>query len=91
MSSGQGWTLRGFEGSLTFELGCEAYTQERDREKHAHAAGGGEADWQTQPRVKVRNMNINEDEEGELGDSCCFGTRTVEVGLDCVWKLHGGL
>jgi hypothetical protein len=31
------------------------------------------------------------DDEGELGDSCCFGTRTVETGLDCVWKLHGGV
>lgn len=28
--------------------------------------------------------------EGELGDSCCFGVRTVEVGLDGVWTLHGG-
>lgn len=46
--------------------------------------------WQFEPKIKVHTWN---DEEGELGDSCCFGTRTVETvdfGFDCVWKLHGG-
>jgi hypothetical protein len=43
------------------------------------------------PRVKIQTWD---DDEGELGDSFCFGTRTVETidfGLDCVWKLHGGV
>lgn len=43
-------------------------------------------DWRTERRVK-----IYDDGEGELGDSCCFGTRTVDMGFDCVWKLHGGV
>ena len=25
-----------------------------------------------------------------LGDSCLWGTRSVEVAQDCVWQLHGG-
>jgi hypothetical protein len=41
------------------------------------------------------NVNVQKREgwveKGELGDSCCFGTRTVDIGLDCVWKLHGGI
>jgi hypothetical protein len=28
---------------------------------------------------------------GDFGDGCCFGTKTVQVGMDCVWKLHGGV
>lgn len=36
--------------------------------------------------------------ELDVGDSCCFGTRTVssvdvipDVARDCLWKLHGGV
>lgn len=32
--------------------------------------------------------------EYDVGDSCCFGTRTVrtmEFGMDCVWRMHGGV
>lgn len=46
------------------------------------------SEWKMERRVKIQTMEYA---EGELGDSCCFGTRTVEVGLDCVWKLHGGV
>lgn len=27
--------------------------------------------------------------EGELGDSCCFGTRTVQFGRECPWTITG--
>jgi len=46
---------------------------------------------QFEPKIKVHTWD---DEEGELGDSCCFGTRTVETvdfGLDCVLRLYGGV
>lgn len=29
-------------------------------------------------------------DEENVGDSCCFGTRTVEMGMDFVWRLDGG-
>jgi hypothetical protein len=29
--------------------------------------------------------------EEDVGDSGCWGSRTVDVGLDCVWKMHGGI
>jgi hypothetical protein len=45
-------------------------------------------DWLLARKVRLPQSSW---EEGELGDSCCFGTRTVEVGMDCVWKLHGGV
>lgn len=40
--------------------------------------------------AKVSIDHGKHDEE-ELGDSCCFGIRTVEAGVDCIWKLHGGV
>jgi hypothetical protein len=43
--------------------------------------------WLLEKKVKVRNTWNEED----VGDSCCFGTRTVDMGMDCVWKLHGGI
>lgn len=45
-------------------------------------------DWLLEKRVKVRG-GLGDEEE--LGDSCCFGIRTVETGMDCIWKLHGGV
>lgn len=47
-------------------------------------------DWLLERKVKTRKYDDDWD-EGDLGDSCCFGTRTVEIGMDCVWKLHGGV
>lgn len=44
-------------------------------------------DWLMEKKVKVKDTSWNEGLD--VGDSCCFGTRTVEVGKDCVWKLHG--
>lgn len=46
-------------------------------------------DWQQERKVKVMKTDGWKGEE--LGDSCCFGTRTIEFGMDCVWKLHGGV
>ena len=43
-------------------------------------------------KVGIRHEYAGDDfMEEELGDSCCFGTRTVRVGRDCIWKLHGGV
>jgi hypothetical protein len=50
--------------------------------------------WLLEKRVKIRNpwaVDDREGEEEEVGDSCCFGTRTVDMGMDCVWNLHGGV
>lgn len=43
--------------------------------------------WLLEKRVKFRSDWGEED----VGDSCCFGTRTVDMGMDCIWKLHGGV
>lgn len=43
--------------------------------------------WLLEKRVKFRSDWGDED----VGDSCCFGTRTVDMGMDCIWKLHGGV
>ena len=50
---------------------------------------GGYHDWHLERKVKIPRQD--DWDEGELGDSCCFGTRTVEFGLDYVWKLHSGV
>ena len=50
---------------------------------------GSSDDWRLQRKVKVSKAFAFDEEE--LGDSCCFGTRTVEYGMDCIWKLHGGV
>jgi len=70
--------LSGFVASLSFELGCDV----GDVEEKVVATEESEG--------KVRE-EVQWYDEGELGDSCCFGTRTVDMGLDCVWKLHGGI
>jgi hypothetical protein len=76
----------GFVASLSSELGCEFGEGEGDVR-----VGEEEqvVDRDKEPRVNVQKKEWYD--EGELGDSCCFGTRTVDVGLDCVWKLHGGV
>lgn len=44
--------------------------------------------WLLEKKVRVRSNW----EEEDVGDSCCFGTRTVDdVGLDCIWRLPGGI
>ena len=49
----------------------------------------GKDDWRLQPKVKIsRDAGWFEE---DVGDSCCFGTRTVEFGVDCIWRLHGGV
>jgi hypothetical protein len=73
--------LNVFEANLSFESGYENDVVIKDVTNEVE-----KEEWQAERKVKV-----NWDDKGELGDSCCFGTRTVEVGLDCVWKLHGGV
>ena len=46
-------------------------------------------DWLVEKKVRVKETSWIEGLD--IGDSCCFGTRTVEMGKDCVWKLHGGV
>jgi hypothetical protein len=76
--------------SLSFELGFE----DGGQEEVGRIGDGGKmeevpnTEWLSTRKVKVHSAEYY---EGELGDSCCFGTTTVEVGLDCVWKLHGGV
>ncbi len=71
-----------FEASLSFE-------QEDTLLASKKQDVGGNDNWQSQRKVKILKPFAFEDEE--LGDSCCFGTRTVEFGVDCIWKLHGGV
>jgi hypothetical protein len=73
--------LNVFEANLSFESGYENDVVIKDVTNEVE-----KEEWQAERKVKV-----HWDDKGELGDSCCFGTRTVEVGLDCVWKLHGGV
>jgi hypothetical protein len=84
--------LSGFGASLSFEMEDEhehglvaVEDEEGERDER------GYDDWLLQRKVKIPQRD--EWDEGELGDSCCFGTRTVKsaVGMDCVGKLHGGI
>ena len=43
--------------------------------------------WLLEKRVRMRN----DWGEEEVGDSCCFGTRTVDTSMGCIWKKHGGV
>jgi hypothetical protein len=77
--------LSGFVANLSSELGC-------DFGEIGDVRVGEEeqvVDRESEPKVNVQKKEWYD--EGELGDSCCFGTRTVDMGLDCVWKLHGGV
>jgi hypothetical protein len=46
-------------------------------------------EWLQEPKVKVQHRQWYD--EQELRENSCFGTRTVDIGMDCVWKLHGGV
>jgi len=72
----------GFGGSLSFELMDEMEV----------ADGKCGTDGAAEVKVRIKHEYVdNGFVEGELGDSCCFGTRTVRIGEDCIWKLHGGV
>jgi len=71
-----------------------------ETEKMQNPDGGNYDSWLLQRRVKIKRphhddvdwMSLLGDGDGdELGDSCCFGTRTVQFGTDddCIWKMHG--
>ena len=78
----QAWTSSVFEASFSFEYGDAGLVDK----KQNHSRTG---DWQMQRKVKI-SKSIGWDDE-ERGDSCCFGTRSVEFGMDRIWKLHGGV
>jgi hypothetical protein len=78
------WSV--FEANLSFDhdgLMNGVSIQEVDRVETEGYDG-----WLLERKVKVPG---GLDTEGELGDSGCFGVRTVEIGSDCIWKLHGGV
>ena len=82
------WTLSVFAANLNFEEhGSEAAITEKSERERCYDDWSYD-DWLLQRKVKM--PRADEWDDGDLGDSCCFGTRTVEMGKDCVWKLHGG-
>jgi hypothetical protein len=76
--------------NLNLESGFDGghYERELREERVAKDKPKRQDDWTGQRKVRIQTWD---DDEGELGDSCCFGTRTVNVGADCIWKLHGGV
>ncbi|UPX11793.1 uncharacterized protein EKO05_0002381 [Ascochyta rabiei] len=63
--------------------------------KHDHASSTRPQSydsWLLEKRVRIRSGWADEDGDrnGDVGDSCCFGTRTVHGGLYWGWELHGG-
>jgi hypothetical protein len=77
---------RGFEANLSFEMEMKMTTTGEELNGESGMDGVGER------RVGVRDGIMNDTFiEGELGDSGCFGIRTVRMGEDCIWKLHGGV
>jgi hypothetical protein len=86
---GLAWTWSDFEANLSFELDSsndDTNTKEDDCDRNEH----GSDSWRTEQKIRILEEE-RWDEAGELGDSCCFGTRTVETGFDYAWKLHGGV
>ena len=69
--------------SLGYSVVRESTERLDDIDKHPQEYDN----WLLEKKVKVRNTWTEED----VGDSCCFGTRTVDMGMDCIWKLHGGI
>lgn len=68
-------------------LGYEV-TRETEAKTELENARPQEYDnWLLEKKVRIRSDWGEED----VGDSCCFGTRTVDMGMDCIWKLHGGV
>lgn len=78
-----------FEASLSFEKDDGEPVVAEKPEDERHDDDESYNDWLLQRKVKTPRGD--EWDDGDLGDSCCFGTRTVEIGMDCVWKLHGGV
>lgn len=48
---------------------------------------GGRESWLLEKKVKISRRD--EWLDGDLGDSCCFGTRTIQRGSETPWKLYG--
>jgi len=73
---------------LIFEPSVDEDEAAESREVEEKISTGYD-DWLLERKVRVPRDPVYGD--GEVGDSCCFGTRMVDVGRDCVWKLHGGV
>jgi hypothetical protein len=73
---------------LSFEPDVDEDAGSQTREVDERISTGYD-DWLLERKVRIPRDDVYN--EGEMGDSCCFGTRTVDIGRDCVWKLHGGV
>lgn len=69
--------------SLGYEVTRDVETQKENADTRPQEYDN----WLLEKKVKIRNDLGEED----VGDSCCFGTRTVDMGMDCIRILHGGI
>lgn len=76
-----------FEENLNFEPEANGT---RETQETPEGGDGVYDDWLLERKIKTRRLDDCWDTE-ELGDSCCFGTRTVEFGMDRVSKVHRGV
>lgn len=68
-------------------LGYEVTRNTVEKKEHVSTRPPSYDNWLLERKVRFRNDWDDED----VGDSCCFGTRTVDMGMDCIWRLHGGV
>jgi hypothetical protein len=69
-----------FEESSSFEEPCTSHILAVESKEDVNNAESGFDDWLLERKVKLpRQFDRG---EGELVDSCCFGTRTVEASID---------
>lgn len=45
-------------------------------------------DWLLEEEVSQKS---SVDWELNATSGCCWGTRTVDISKDCIWKIHGGV
>jgi hypothetical protein len=71
--------LSGFEESSSFEEPCPAHALVVEGKEDVDNREGGFDDWFLHRKVKL--LRQDDWDEGELVDSCCFGTRTVQASI----------
>jgi hypothetical protein len=70
------------------------FDDDNDYEQTTEAPLDSDAEEDVQPLEEDVQPTPRRSWEDDVGDSCCFGTRTVrtmEIGMDCVWRIHGGV
>lgn len=80
-----------FEEERHSEHGHEEFSPTALAAQETISKGEGYDHWLLERKVRLPRRD--DWHEGELGDSCCFGTRTVESSMarDCIWKIHGAI